>query len=50
MMYTIIVNAEELHMLIRVTEAKLFDLVRDGGSASEMKQVLKRIDELSAAK
>lgn len=50
MKYTIIVNAEELHMLIRVTEAKLLDLVRDGGQAFEMKQVFNRIDELWAAK
>lgn len=50
MTYTITLSAEELYMLIRAMEAKLFDLVRDGGTAFEMKQVLKRIDELRAAK
>lgn len=50
MTYTVTLTAEELHMIIRAMGAKLFDLVRDGGTTSEMKQVLKRVDELRAAK
>ena len=50
MTYTITLSAEELHMLIRAMGDKLFNLVRHGGSASEMKRVFNRIDELRATK
>ena len=50
MTYTITLSAEELYMLIRAMGDKLFDLVRDGGTTSEMKRVFNRIDELRAAK
>ena len=50
MTYTVDLSAEELHSLIKALEERLFALIRHGGTSSEMKQVLYRIDELKAAK
>ena len=50
MTYTITLSAEELHMLIKALEERLYNLPRHGSDISEMKQVLNRIDELKALK
>lgn len=50
MTYSIALSPEEMRLLIKALEDKLYNLPRHGADASEMKQVLKRTDELRAAK
>ena len=50
MTYSIVLSPEEMRLLIKALEDKLYNLLRHGSDISEMKRVLNRIDELKALK